>query len=174
MNAVRTASLALVLVTALLQSSLMWRLDVLGVPPDLLITVVAAVALLTGPVNGAMSGFAAGVALAVFSALPLGPHAMLATLVAYGIGRVGEQLVTDEHPVPPVLATIFACACMSIGRPVVEFLVNPASPHVEGMWRSAFVSTTLGAVLAVPVYLVVRRLLVAAARSRFADGEVTV
>lgn len=168
-TAVRTASIVLVLLVALVQTALMWRMSIGGASPNLLIVVVASIALLTGPITGAASGFAAGVSLALFGALPLGPHALLATLVGYAIGRVGEQLVTDDHPAPPLLAAMFACATMSVGRPVVEFLVNPASHEVDGVWRIAFVSTALGAMIAVPVYLGVRRVLTIA--TQLANGS---
>lgn len=168
---VRTASILLVLVVALVQAALMWRMSIAGATPNLLIVVVASIALLTGPITGAVSGFAAGLGLALFGALPLGPHAMLATLVGYAIGRVGEQLVTDDHPAPPLLAAVFACAAMSLGRPLVEFLVNPATSDVDGVWRITFLSTALGAMLAVPVYLGVRRYLTFATQLAHGAGD---
>jgi rod shape-determining protein MreD len=169
---VRIASAAIVVVTALLQASLVWRLDVMGVVPDLLIVVVASLALLTGPLSGAACGFGAGIAFALFAALPLGPHAMLGTLIGFGIGRVGEQLITDDHPAPPLLAAMFATVTMQLGRPLLEFLLNPGMHGVEGMWRSTIIATAIGAMLAVPVYIAVRRMLVAAAQLAGTDNEV--
>lgn len=158
----RITSVLLVLVAALLQAAIGWRIELAGASPDLLILVVAAIALLTGSVQGATHGFIAGVAFALFTALPLGPHALVATIVGYAIGRVGEALVTDDHPVPPLLAGIFATMTMQIGRPLVEFLVNPAIGRVDALWTQAVLVTLLSSVLAVPVYLFVRRVLLAA------------
>ena len=156
------ASVLLVLVTTLLQVSIVYRIEVGNASPDLLILVVVSIALLTGSVSGAAHGFLAGVALATFAALPLGPHALLGTLVGYAVGRVGEALVTDEHPVPPLLAGIFATLTMQVGRPLVEFLVNPQMGRVDGVWSQALLVTIISSVLAVPTYVLVRRLLVSA------------
>ena len=158
----RIASIALVLVAALLQVSIVYRIEIGEATPDLLILVVASIALLTGSVSGAAHGFLAGVAIALFAALPLGPHALVATMVGYAIGRIGEALVTDDHPVPPLLAGIFATIMLQIGRPLVEFLVNPDIGRVDGLWTQAALVTLISAVLAVPVFLLVRRVLVAA------------
>lgn len=158
----RIASVMLVLVAALVQVSIVYRIEVGEATPDLLILVVAAIALLTGSVSGAAHGFLAGVAIATFAALPLGPHALIGTLVGYAIGRVGEALVTDDHPVPPLLAGIFATITMQIGRPLVEFLVNPQIGRVDGLWTQAALVTLISSMLALPVFLMVRRVLVSA------------
>lgn len=169
---VRVASVALVLVTALVQVAIGYRLQVAGASPDVLVLVVASIALLTGPVPGAACGFLAGVALATFAAIPLGPHALLATLVGYAIGRVGEALVTDDHPVPPLVAGIFATLTMQLGRPLIEFLVNPDINTIDTVVSRAVVVTIISAVLAVPTYLVVRRALRLARAFDVAGGEV--
>lgn len=158
----RITSVALIVCAALLQVSVMYRIEIGDAAPDLLVLVVASIALLTGSVSGAAHGFVAGVVLATFAAVPLGPHALVGTLIGYAIGRVGEALVTDDHPVPPLMAGIFATFAMQVGRPLVEFLVNPTIGQVDGLWTQAILVTVLSAVLAVPVYLAVRRMLVAA------------
>lgn len=159
----RIASVTLVLLAALVQVSIIHRIEVGDASPDLLILVVVSIALLTGSVSGAIHGFIAGVAIAAFAGLPLGPHALVAVLVGYWVGRVGEALVTDDHPVPPLLAGIFATLAMQIGRPLVEFLVNPEIGRVDGLWQQAVLVTLISSMLAVPVYLLVRRTLVTAA-----------
>lgn len=158
----RIAGVALVLVAALVQASIAWRIDIDGAVPHVLMLVVASLALLSGAISGAAYGFLAGLSIAIFAALPLGPHALVATLIGYAIGRVGEVLVTDDHPAPPLIAGIVACAAMLLGRPLIEFLVNPDSNSIEGVFGLAFVSTAMTAVLALPVYLLVRRVLILA------------
>lgn len=158
----RIASVLLVLVAALVQASVIWRIELGGASPELVILVVAAIALLGGSVHGAAHGFLAGVAIALFAALPLGPYALVATIIGYTVGRVGEALVTDDHPVPPLLAGIFATVTLQVGRPLVEFLVNPTVPRVDAVWSEAAVVTLLSSVLAVPIYLGVRRVLLSA------------
>lgn len=168
----RIASISLVVVAALLQVSIVYRIELGNASPDLLILVVASIALLTGSLSGASHGFIAGVAIALFAGIPLGPHALVGTLVGYAIGRVGEALVTDDHPVPPLVAGVFATSTMQVGRPLVEFLVNPSIGSVDGLWTQAILVTVISSVLAVPTYLGVRRLLVAAnAVAPIAGGE---
>ena len=158
----RITGVALVLFAALLQVSVAYRIEVGDAYPDVLILVVAAIALLTGSISGAAHGFLAGVAIALFAALPLGPHALVGTIVGYAIGRVGEALVTDDHPVPPLLAGVFATLAMQVGRPLVEFLVSPKVQQVDGLFAQAALVTVISSMLALPVYLVVRRVLTAA------------
>jgi rod shape-determining protein MreD len=160
----RISSILLVLAAAMLQVAVVFRIELGNAAPDLLILVVSSIALLTGSISGAAHGFLAGVAIATFAALPLGPHALVGTIVGFAVGRVGESLITDDHPAPPLLAGIFATITMQIGRPLVEFLVNPAIGRVDGLFTQAVLVTLISAVLAVPTYLVVRRILVAAHR----------
>ena len=163
MNApARVISVGLVLVAALLQVSIAYRVDLLGATPNLLILVVSAIALLTGSISGAAHGFLAGVAIACFGGLPIGPYALIAALVGFGLGRLGETLITDEHPVPPLVSGILATAVVQLGVPLIWFLVTPTSPSLDGLWRTTFLITALSAVLALPVYLGVRRVLAAA------------
>lgn len=160
----RIAGALLVLVAALVQVSIAYRIEVGDAYPHVLILTVSSLALLTGSVNGAAYGFLAGVLIATFAALPLGTHALMATLIGYTIGRVGEALVTDDHPLPPLVAGVMATLTMQLGRPLVEFLVNPDIGHVDGFVGRAAMMTVISSVLAVPVYLLVRRALVAAQR----------
>lgn len=158
----RITGVLVVLFAALLQVSVAYRIEVGDAYPDILILVVASIALLTGSVSGAAHGFLAGVAIALFAALPLGPHALVGTLVGYTIGRVGEALITDDHPAPPLLAGVFATLAMQVGRPLVEFLVSPAPVRVDGLLGQAALVTVISSMLALPVFLIVRRVLVAA------------
>ena len=154
----RPVSMLVVLVAVLVQVSIVQRVELLHASPDLVVLVVVSVSLLGGSVAGAWYGFIAGVAIALFAALPLGPHAMVATVIGYSCGRWGEVLITDEHPVPPLLAAVAATLAMQIGRPVIEFLINPAVTTTRGVWGEAVVVCAINAVFAVPVYALVRRI----------------
>lgn len=148
----------LVIVTAvLLQVTIVQRLEVGNASPDLVVLVIVAIALLTNSVEGAAVGFTAGLTLGLFAALPLGPHAMIGTLVGYFAGRWGEALVTDEHPLPPLVAGIVATLFMQVGRPMLDFLVNSTASAAGGLWSDVLIGTITNAVLAIPVYALVRR-----------------
>jgi len=167
----RTTSVCLVLVAALVQVSLGYRIDFMGATPNVLILVVSSIALLTGSVSGAAHGFVAGLAVAMFSGIAIGPYALIATLIGFGVGRLGEALITDEHPVPPLVAGIIATAAVQLGVPLVTFLVSPTSPSLDGLWGDTFLITTFSAVLTLPIYLGVRRVLAATSARR--DVEVS-
>jgi rod shape-determining protein MreD len=152
-------SLALIFTVVMLQVSVFQRIEIGNASPDVLILVVMSLALLSSSVEGAVYGFAAGIMLELSVGLLLGPHAMIATIVGYAAGRWGEQLVTDEHPVPPLLAGLIATFAMQVGRPLVEFLVAPSSATAGAIWSDVMISTVLGVGLSIPVYLLVRRIL---------------
>lgn len=160
MNLSRRASTALlVLLAVLVQLSIVQRIEVGDASPDLVVLVIVSIALLSNSVVGAVHGFFGGLALALFAALPLGPHAMIGTLIGYWAGRWGEQLITDEHPIPPLFAGIAATLAMQVGRPLIDFLVNPAVTSTQGIWSEAAIVTALNAALMIPVYIGVRRFL---------------
>lgn len=152
-------TICLVLVTVLLQVSVVQRIEVGDASPDLIVLVVVSLALLTSSVDGAVAGFVSGLAVALFAALALGPHALIGTLVGYFAGRWGEVLVTDEHPLPPLFAGVIATFAMQVGLPLVDFLVSPYATAAAGMWDDVAIVTMTNAVLAIPVYAVVRRIL---------------
>jgi rod shape-determining protein MreD len=155
----------LVLIAALLQVSVVQGITAFGASPDLLVLVVVSTALLDGSVAGAAYGFIGGVSIGLAAAIPLGPHALVGTFIGYWAGRWGELLVTDEHPVPPLLAGIVGTLAMQIGRPLVEFLMVPGSSGAGIFGTQTLVATVFNAVLVVPVYVVVRKV----ARPRRAD-----
>jgi rod shape-determining protein MreD len=169
----RVVGVLLVLVVVLLQVSIVQRIEVGDASPDLVVLVVVSLALLSNSVDGAATGFLAGLSLALFAALPLGPHALIATLVGYFAGRWGEALVTDEHPLPPLVVGVVATFAMQMGRPLLDFLVNPYASAAGGLWDDVAIVTLTNAVLAIPVYALVRRVMYGLGRSEqvAAGGE---
>lgn len=158
----RITSVLLVVFAALVQVTIMPRIEIGSATPDVLVLVVSAIALLTGSISGAAHGFLAGICIAMFAAIPLGPHALVGVLIGYSIGRVGEALVTDEHPLPPLFAGVFATLVMELGQPLVAFLVDPTVGSIDGLLEDAILVTIISSVLALPIYLLVRRALIAA------------
>lgn len=166
----RLAGGVLVVCAALFQVAIAYRMEVEGAYPHVLVLVVASLALLTNSVAGATYGFVAGVAIATFAALPLGTHALLLVLIGYTIGRVGEQLTSDNHPLPPLVAGVLATIFLQIGRPLVEFIVNPAVLQIDGFVIRAFMMAIISSVLAVPIYLAVRGILAWVDRNVMSSG----
>lgn len=153
----RPIPVLVVLATVILQVSVVQQIGIGHASPDLAILVIISFALLSGSIAGASYGFIGGLAIALCAALPLGAHALVATVIGYWAGRWGEVLVNDEHPAPPIIAGIVGTMAMQIGRPLCEVVLVPGSHALSGMWTGAVLVTAFNALLAVPVYAVCRR-----------------
>lgn len=158
MSGLRGAVGAALLVTAvLLQVSLLGNVDILGARLDLTVLVVVSLALLSGSAIGAVYGFASGLLLDLAVGQPPGAQALVGTLVGYWCGRWGEVLVTDEHPLPPLIGGLLGTTAMLVLVPLVHYLVGLPGEGTSA--ASALVAVVLGGALVTPVYLVVRKAL---------------
>lgn len=145
-----------VFVAAIFQVSAISSLQVLGATPDLLLVVLVSVALVSGPLTGAVTGFAAGLIVDVATLGTLGLTALLLTLAGYWSGRYGETS-SRGRAYAPVLAVVGITALYGIGAYVLTFMLGEAVSA-----RSALppvpAAMLVNAVLAYPVYAVVSRL----------------
>lgn len=145
---------ALIVVAVLVQLSMLQHVDVLGARPDIAMLVAISLALLSGSVAGAGFGFMTGLLLDLASGQPPGAQALIGTVVGYWCGRWGEVLVSDDHPVPPLVAGVLGTAAMQLLVPLVEYLVGLQSEGIQ--LASTIVAVTLGGAVAIPIYLLVR------------------
>jgi len=91
----RVLALAAVIVVAvLLESTLLGRMRLGGVQPDLLVLTVVAVAMASGPTSGAVFGFWAGLVADLLFAPPVGVSALVYTAVGYATGLVRVYVVS--------------------------------------------------------------------------------
>jgi rod shape-determining protein MreD len=94
----RLLALAVVLVVAVLvQSTVLARLTLAGVRPDLLVLAVVSVAVATDPTTGAVFGFVAGLVADLLFDLPVGVSALVYTAVGFAVGTV-RVYVTSHRP----------------------------------------------------------------------------
>ena len=101
----RLLALAVVLVVAVLvQSTVLARLRLAGVRPDLLVLAVVSVAVATDPTTGAVFGFVAGLVADLLFDLPVGVSALVYTAVGFAVGTVRVYLTSHRPPVHLVLA----------------------------------------------------------------------
>ncbi len=101
MTAMRMAVVSgLLLLAVVLQTAVLARMPLPGPTPDLLLLVVIGVALTAGANTAAVTGFAAGLLVAISppSAAPLGLAAALYAVVGYQVGSraAGERLARGE------------------------------------------------------------------------------
>ena len=101
----RLLALAVVLVVAvLIQSTVLARLRLAGVRPDLLVLAVVSVAVATDPTTGAVFGFVAGLVADLLFDLPVGVSALVYTAVGFAVGTVRVYLTSHRPLVHLVLA----------------------------------------------------------------------
>lgn len=88
----RIAPFILLLFLVILQATLLNRLNILGIKPDLLLILVIFIGLYKGPIAGAWCGFLAGILLDLFSPAPLGTNALAKTVLGFLVGTVAPFL----------------------------------------------------------------------------------
>jgi rod shape-determining protein MreD len=97
--------LALV-VCVLLQSTVLNRIAIRGVRPDLGLIVLIFVSMRRGSMVGQVSGFAAGLFEDLMNVSPLGFHSLMRTLIGYLYGVFAGNVFIDPFLMPMVLAVI--------------------------------------------------------------------
>ena len=149
---------ALGLLGGILQLTAVAQITVFGVPADLSPLLVSAVGLLLGSVPGALFGF--GIGLFVDTALlqTLGISSLVLTAVGYGAGRLRE-LRDPAHGLVPVAVGALGTAVYAVGFSVMQFLLGVNAPVSLLLIREILATIVLNAVLALPVFALVRRVL---------------
>jgi rod shape-determining protein MreD len=115
----RLLALAVVLVVAVLvQSTVLARLTLAGVRPDLLVLAVVSVAVATDPTTGAVFGFVAGLVADLLFDLPVGVSALVYVAVGFAVGTV-RVYVTSHRPLVHLvlagaasLASVWCCGLL--------------------------------------------------------------
>jgi rod shape-determining protein MreD len=151
--------LALICLAAgLLQIATVSQVTVLGVRADLTPLVVTSVGLLSGSVAGALVGFGLGLFVDVALLQTLGISSLILLSVGYGAGRLRE-LRDPAHALTPVAVGAAGTAAAAIGFSLIQFLLGVNAPVSLLLIREILATIVLNAVLALPVYAVIRRVL---------------
>jgi rod shape-determining protein MreD len=146
---------ALVLLTALLQVTFFARVELFGTSPDGAVLIVMALGLLGGSVTGAVAGFSVGLLVDCLLMQTLGAFAAALMAVGYVAGRYRESVGRPKSGAVPLLGAgftllgTFAFAAIQVGTGIdadVSTLVI----------RDAVIKTILGALLALPLFLLVK------------------
>jgi rod shape-determining protein MreD len=122
----RVAAVAAVVIVALaLQSTLLARLTLLGVIPQLVLVVVVSLAYTDGERVGVVAGFTAGLLQDLL--LPpqsiLGLTALVYTFIGYGAGRL-RQFAPPDSVWTPVLAVAAASAVAEAGYALLSIIMG--------------------------------------------------
>lgn len=153
------ARLALIVFAAvLLQLVFFSRVPLLGSVAYVVPVVVVALGLLGGAVTGAVAGFAAGLVVDVMLGGTLGVSSLALMAAGYGAGRWREGYDIVSSLVPPLLTgALTALAVAAYGAMQLSLGIDAVVSAL--VVREIVVQALLGALLAVPVFPLIRRLL---------------
>jgi rod shape-determining protein MreD len=84
--------LFVLLVVLVLQATLLYRIEVAGIRPDLLVAFVVYIAWMRGPVTGTLAGFAVGLLQDLDAPGPLGLNAFAKSLTAFLVAKAGFRV----------------------------------------------------------------------------------
>jgi rod shape-determining protein MreD len=148
----------LALVGGILQLTTVSQVAVFGVPADLTPLLVAAIGLLCGSIAGAGFGFGLGLFMDTVLAQTLGLTSLVLLAVGYAAGRLRE-LRDPAHALAPVAVGAAGTALATVGFAVLQFLLGVDAPVSLLLIRQILLTIVLNTLLALPVYLVCRRVL---------------
>jgi rod shape-determining protein MreD len=149
----------LALGTVIVQVAAVSQVQLFGTNADLSPLVVASVGLLCGSVPGAIFGFGTGLFLDLALVQTVGLSSLVLLGVGYGAGRLRE-LRDPEGPLVPILVGAAATAAATVGYSLMQFLLGVDAPVSLLLARQILATTLLNAILAAPLYALVRRMLV--------------
>ena len=148
----------LCLAAGLLQIAAVSQVSVLGVRADLTPLVVMSVGLLCGSVAGALVGFGLGLFVDTALLQTLGISSLILLTVGYGAGRLRE-LRDPAHALTPIAVGVAGTATAAVGFSFMQFLLGVDAPVSLLLIREILATIVLNAILALPVYALVRRVL---------------
>lgn len=93
----------MIAITVIVQSTLLTRISVFGVTPDLALILIVFFSNRTGSMKGQISGFAAGIIEDIISLAPIGFHAFIKTVSGFLFGLTRGKLFLDPVFMPLVL-----------------------------------------------------------------------
>lgn len=93
----------LIIISLLLQVTIIARISVFGSRIDLLLAFVVSMALLKGALYGEVIGFMSGLIYDIFSGGPLGVNSFIMIIVGYGVGAFKNKLYVDN----PITQALF-------------------------------------------------------------------
>ena len=146
---------AFAVVAAILQSTLLSRLAVYHVVPDLVLGVIVYIAYVNGTMAGQLTGFFAGFALDFLSAAPLGFNALVRTVIGAIAGAVKGTFFLDILLLPAAL-----CAIATLAKAVLvlalHLLFAGAVPAYSFAAPTLWIEVALNAATAPPLFALLK------------------
>jgi rod shape-determining protein MreD len=159
----RWFAIAGIIVTSLLlQSTVFAQMKLFGVRPELMYLVTIVVAIVDGPREGMIVGFAGGLSQDFLMNSPKGLSALTLTLLGYGIG-LSRQYIVSPSPLLPTMMVAIGTAAAVLAYEILGFLLGQVNQPILYSIRVPLLSGIYGGVLTPLAYPLLRRL---AERSR--------
>jgi rod shape-determining protein MreD len=140
----------------ILQIAAVSQIVVFGASADLTPLVVAAVGLLCGSISGAIFGFCVGLFFDAALVQTMGLTSFVCVLAGYGAGRLRE-LRDPQAIVVPMIVGAVATAITTFGYGLMNFMLGIDAPVSFLLLRVILATIVLNAIIALPVFGVVRR-----------------
>jgi rod shape-determining protein MreD len=154
----RVLTVAAVIITALLlQSTIFAQIKLLGVRPELLYLVTIVIAILEGPQEGAVVGFAGGMMQDFLLNQPKGITALTLTLLGYAVGMARQYIVSPSPLLPTFLVAAGTAAGIAFYE-VVSFLLGQLDQPLSYSVKVIVLTALYNAVLTPIFYPLLRRL----------------
>jgi rod shape-determining protein MreD len=151
----------LAIVGVVVQTAAISQLPIAGANADLSPLLVMTVGLLCGSLAGGCFGFGVGLFVDVVSLQTLGVSSLVLLGVGYAAGRLREAR-DPEGTLVPLAAGAAATLLFSVGFALMQFLLGVDAPVSWALLRQTLATLVINALIALPVYALVRRWLLAA------------
>jgi rod shape-determining protein MreD len=148
---------ALGFATAILQVVVAGQVRLFGATADLVPLAVAAVALLCGATAGAGFGFGLGLFVDLALVQTVGLTSLLCVAIGYGVGRLRELRV--EGAFTAIAVGAVATLAGGIAYALMQFLIGVDAPVSLELFRDIVTTALVNAIIATPVFALVRRFL---------------
>jgi rod shape-determining protein MreD len=103
---VTLSTVVAMVICILLQSTILSKIAIRGVRPDLALIVLIFVSMRRGSMVGQVSGFATGFLEDLMNVSPLGFHSLMRTVIGYAYGLLSGNMFIDPILLPIVLTVI--------------------------------------------------------------------
>lgn len=149
--------LGVIIVTIVIQSTVLPLITIKGVYPDLLMVIVVSYSLLSGKEKGMGIGFFAGLLQDLAFGNIFGINTLAKMAVGYIFG-LAERKVFKEKVLLPVVATAVATLLHSLVGAVVLFLLGYKFDIVTSLMNNVLPLMGYNVMIAIPIHHVVYRL----------------
>jgi rod shape-determining protein MreD len=134
------------------------RVSFLGTSPDVTPVFVLCLGLLGGSLAGAVAGFSVGFLLDTLQYQTLGASSLSLILVGYLAGRYRETFDVSSPFAPPALAAILTLVAV-LSFSMIQLMLGVQADVSALVVRDTLLKKIYNALLAVPIYAVIRRVL---------------